>query len=74
MKKASPYSKMYLVPPGVYQKLLNCISEKDKIVTDGLNLPETPAEKTPTEKIMEEISNQDLVEPPASEQQIIQQP
>ena len=26
----SPYSKMYLVTPAVYEKLLTCLDEKDK--------------------------------------------
>ena len=40
MKKIQyAYQKMYLVTPGVYQKLLNCIEEKDKMSTEQLNIP-----------------------------------
>ena len=53
MKSAiSPYSKMFLVTPSVYQKMLNCISEKEQMVTNALNIPETEVEQSPTEKIV----------------------
>ena len=42
MKKSktdSAYSTMYLVVPGVYQKLINCIDAKDKLTTEELNAP-----------------------------------
>ena len=61
---------MYMVTPSVYQKMLNCISDKDKIVTENLNEPVKEDEKTTADKIVEGISHQDfseqpqLVEPP----------
>ena len=62
MKKIqSAYQKMYLVTPGVYQKLLNCIEDKDKMSTEQLNIPKVPPEiKTPSEAMVEEISNRDI--------------
>ena len=65
MKKAmTPYSKMYMVTPSVYQKLLNCISDKDKMLTENLNLTEKEDEKTTADKIVEGISHQDFSEQP----------
>lgn len=61
MKSAiSPYSKMFLVTPSVYQKMLNCISEKEQMVTNALNIPETEVEQSPTEKIVGEIAQSDF--------------
>ena len=42
-KTESAYQKMLLVTPLVYQKLLNCIDEKDKVSTEELNIP-TPGD------------------------------
>ena len=64
MKSAiSPYSKMFLVTPSVYQKMLNCISEKEQMVTNALNIPETEVEQSPTEKIVGEIAQSDFGSP-----------
>ena len=62
MKKTlSAYTKMYLVTPSVYQKLLNCIEEKDKNSIENLNTDKTEGEiKTPSEQIVQKISNQDV--------------
>lgn len=61
-KTESAYQKMLLVTPLVYQKLLNCIDEKDKVSTEELNLPrpEMGGDKTPSEKIIEGISDIDV--------------
>ena len=60
-KTGSPYSKMYLVSPGVYEKLKNCITEKDKMVVDGLNVEEKE-EQSPSDKVVEEITQKDFDE------------
>jgi len=39
VKKKSAYSQMYLVTPGVYEKLLKCLDEGDKRVLDDFNNP-----------------------------------
>lgn len=39
MRRASAYSKMYLVSPGVYERLLTCIDGCDKLETESLNKP-----------------------------------
>lgn len=61
----SAYSKMYLVTPTVYEKLLVCIDEGDKRVTETLNKPESEAEKRPSEVALEQVSSSDIN--PASE-------
>ena len=70
-KIMSAYQKMYLVTPSVYQKLLNCIEEKDIRATEELNMPKPPEEiKTPSERLLEEISGRDVgiqVQPETSE-------
>ena len=59
-KTESAYQKMLLVTPLVYQKLLNCIDEKDKVSTEELNIPTPGGNKTPSEKIIEGISDIDV--------------
>ena len=70
---ASPYSKMYLVTPSVYQILKNCISDKEKIVTDGLNATEIEKGQTPAEKIVSEIAQKDFNEPTIATQIVEEQ-
>lgn len=70
---ASPYSKMYLVTPSVYQILKNCISDKEKIVTDGLNETEVVKGQTPAEKIVSEIAQKDFNEPTIATQIVEEQ-
>lgn len=43
---SSAYAKMYMVSPGVYQKLLNCINDSDKNATLNLNKPEVSIDET----------------------------
>ncbi len=71
----SPYSKMYLVTPGVYDKLLNCLDEKDKKSTELLNI-EKEREDRPGERVIEDITTGDFdpqpveaIPPPVEEQQ-----
>ena len=64
-KTESAFQKMLLVTPLVYQKLLNCINEKDKLSTEELNIPKVDEIKSSSEKIMEQISDQDIgIQPP----------
>ena len=73
----SPYSKMYLVTPGVYDKLLTCLDEKDKKSTELLNI-EKEREERPGEKVIEDITTgdfepQNVEEMPQMEEQQQQQ-
>ena len=56
----SPYSKMYLVSPGVYDKLLTCLDEKDKKSTEMLNIEKDKETFRPGEKIIEDITSGEL--------------
>lgn len=60
-KSQSPYSKMYLIPPNMYEKLLICLDEKEKRVTEDLNVEEN-VEERPSEKEIE-ILNQEALNP-----------
>ena len=61
-KFQSAYQKMYLVTPGVYEKLKICIEENEKKATEKLNFPPPTIQeiKTPSEKILEQISSRDI--------------
>ena len=57
---SNSYSKMYMVSPGVYQKLLNCIDDSEKKSTLDLNKPEIDVETIPT---VEPVIENDIVQP-----------
>ena len=57
--KQSVYSKMYLVTPNVYDKVLQNIDEKLKKNTAELNV-EKQTEERPSGKILEDISAQEI--------------
>ena len=57
--KQSVYSKMYLVSPNVYDKVLQNLDDKLKKTTEELNI-EKETEDRPSEKILEDISAQEL--------------
>ena len=57
--KQSVYSKMYLVTPNVYDKVLQNIDEKLKKSTAELNI-EKQTEERPSGKILEDISTQEI--------------
>jgi len=63
----SAYSKMYLVTPSVYEKLLSCLDEADKRMTEKLNAPEEAVPERPATQYIEELQQQDLL--PGEEQQ-----
>lgn len=50
---------MFLVSPGVYEKLLTCLDEKDKKSTELLNI-EKEQEDRPSEKVIERITTGDF--------------
>lgn len=61
IRTESAYQKMLLVTPMVYQKLLNCIDEKDKISTEELNAPKFDGNvKSVSEKLVDQISSKDM--------------
>lgn len=65
----SPYSKMYLVTPGVYDKLLSCLDEKDKKSTELLN-QEKEKEERHGERVIEDITSGDF-DQPIDDQEVI---
>jgi len=76
MKKKSAYSKMYLVTPGVYEKLLKCLDEGDKRVTEDLNKNPEKDLQRPSESELQAISSSDIMSPEIDDEIIgsIQEP
>lgn len=70
--KSSPYAKMYLVSPAVYEKLLKCIDESDKAMTESLN-PEAEIveERRPSEIAVEQIHREELNPEPEIRTQVV---
>ena len=64
MKKSSisTYSRMYLVTPTVYEKLLTCIDEKDKKVTENLNVSKSKKDR-PSDDVIHELNIESFNEP-----------
>jgi hypothetical protein len=67
--KSSAYSKMYLVLPSIYDKVLKSIDEKDKKVLEQLN---TDKENTvrPSEQYFENVANIELENSPTDAQEM----
>lgn len=60
-KTPSAYAKMYLVTPSVYEKLLECIDEKDKRETELLNIEANkPIEERPSEMFVDNLNREAL--------------
>lgn len=60
-KQSSPYSKMYLVTPSVYEKLLTCLDEKEKRSVEEMNIEkDIPMEERPAEKYIEMLTKEEL--------------
>ena len=60
-KNSSPYSKMYLVTPMVYEKLKQCLSKVDKLDLGNLNkkyIPKVNVDKS--DKIIRHITNSEI--------------
>ena len=58
--KNSAYSKMFLVLPSIYDKVLKCIDEKDKKVLETLNTEKDQRSTRPSEKYFENVANNEL--------------
>jgi hypothetical protein len=59
----SPYTKMYMVTPSVYDKLLHCIDEKQQKFLANLNQKTTNIfNETPAGKFIKNISNDDFID------------
>lgn len=70
----SPYSKMYLVSPGIYEKMLKCIDEGDKAATEALNTSSFLTDrKRPAEQAIDDMYKEELQRAPLSTDQL-QQP
>jgi hypothetical protein len=65
----SAYSKMYLVTPSVYEKLLTVIDDKEKRVIEELNTPPETISDRPSEKILQNLSNVDIGQTAETEMQ-----
>jgi hypothetical protein len=52
---------MYLVTPSVYEKLLTCIDEKDKRMTEELNNPPETSTTRPSELMVQDLSREDIL-------------
>jgi|688.fasta_scaffold258497_2 hypothetical protein len=66
LKTTSPYTKMYLVTPKVYEQVLSCLDEKDKKMTEDLNVDKDTIEERPSEKYIDML-NQEQLNPIESE-------
>ena len=66
-KNKSAYSKMYLVTPGVYEKLLKCLEDGDKRVTEDLNKPAEEFLSRPSETALQELGGIDVMSEIADE-------
>jgi hypothetical protein len=63
MKKTlSTYSRMFLVTPTVYEKLLNCLDEKDKKITENLNISNEKKGR-PSDEYIQELNIESFNEP-----------
>jgi len=66
---------MYLVSPGIYEKMLKCIDENDRAFTESLNTVEsTVKRKRPSEQIVEDLYREELAEqpPPPQQKQVVE--
>jgi hypothetical protein len=60
-KKMSSYSKMYLVTPTVYDKLLKCLDEGDKKIIHNLNKESSSDQPLrPSEQILQNMTRSDI--------------
>lgn len=69
-KQVSVYSKMFLVTPSVYEKLLTCLDEKEKRLIEDMNIDkDIPVAERPAEKYIEMLTKEELE--PQQQQSII---
>jgi len=71
--RQSPFSKMFLVSPAIYSKLLSCLDERDRAMAESLNPPESDVpheERRPSEQILEQIQEEEMnpIDPPPPSQ------
>ena len=59
-KKPSPYSKMYLVTPMVYEKLKNCLNKIDQVDMINLNKKYQPLSKDKSDIGIQNLSKQEF--------------
>lgn len=69
--QSKAYTKMYLVTPGVYDKMLKCLDQSDVKSTEKLNEPESIVEK-PSSTVLQQIVEEDIA-PPEEEAELIPQ-
>jgi hypothetical protein len=61
--QTTTYSRMFLVAPTVYEKLLSCIDEKDRKVTQELNISKENIQR-PSDEYIQDLNNQSFIEQP----------
>lgn len=66
----STYSRMFLVSPTVYEKLLTCIDEKDKKVTEDLNISKDKKQR-PSDEVIHDLNVESFNEPREEEMKSI---
>jgi len=62
-QRSSTYSKMYLVSPGIYEKLLNCLDDTEKMQAQEHNRPNEELPKRPSEQIIEDLHMEEIGQP-----------
>ena len=74
LKNASPYTKMYLVTPKIYEQVLSCLDEKDKKITEDLNADKDTIEERPSEKFIDMLNKEELNPVVTPETEMIESP
>lgn len=59
-KTTSPYSKMYLIPPNMYEKLLSCLDEKGVREAEELNMDKDTQPERPGDKELDMLTKEAL--------------
>jgi hypothetical protein len=70
----SAYSKMFLVTPAIYEKLLNCLDKTDAVSTKSLNDEKETTIERPSEREIQNLNLANLNEPPQIPEKIISMP
>lgn len=64
-QRTSTYTKMYLVSPAIYERLLNCLDDSEKMQAEAQNKPgDDPPPKRPSEQIIENIHLEEMGQQP----------
>lgn len=73
--KQSPYSKMYLVTPMVYEKLKKCLNKIDKEDIEGLNKKYQPRKQDESNMALQSLSTREIKpDPPPFQSQYTPKP